>query len=384
MDKNFSFQIVPKIIFGEGVVSQVGSVAKKFGERALLVVDPGIVKAGLVESIVAPLRNENVEVHTFSGVEPEPWVETADEAGKMAQQERCSVVIGAGGGSVMDVAKAAAILATNSGKASDYQGLDLVKKPGLPKIMIPTTAGTGSEVTFTSVLSRKMPKMKAGINSRYLFPEVSILDPALTLSIPPEITATTGMDALTHAIEAYTSLQASPLSDMAAREAIKLIGRNLQTAVHKGGDVSARSNMLFGSLLAGIALANAGVGAVHALAYPLGGNFRIPHGVANGLLLSYVMKFNVRECVKKYADVGMLIGVSLEKEPVELSAEKAITAIEKLSEEINIPRRLRELKIEENHFPEMAEGAMKVSRPLENNPRKVSREDAILIYREAL
>ena len=384
MDKDFNFQIVPKIIFGEGAVSQVGSIAKKFGERALLVVDPGIVKAGLLESIVTPLHNENIEVHTFSSVEPEPWVETADAAGEMAQQERCSVIIGAGGGSVMDVAKAAAILATNPGKASDYQGLDLVKKPGLPKIMIPTTAGTGSEVTFTSVLSRKTPKMKAGINSRYLFPEAAILDPELTLSVPPEITATTGMDALTHAIEAWTSLHASPLSDMAAKEAVKLIGRNLQTAVHNGNDISARSDMLFGSLLAGIAIANAGVGAVHALAYPLGGNFRIPHGVANGLLLSYVMKFNVRECVKKYADVGVLIGISLEEESIELSAEKAITAIEKLAEEVNIPHRLRELKIEEKHFSEMAEGAMKVSRPLENNPRKVSKEDAISIYREAL
>jgi alcohol dehydrogenase len=284
----------------------------------------------------------------------------------------------------MDVAKAAAVLATNTGKASDYQGLDLVKKPGLAKIMIPTTAGTGSEVTFTSVLSRKKPKMKAGINGKYLFPEIAVLDPALTLTVPPQVTATTGMDALTHAIEAYTSLQASPLSDTIAREAIKLIGANLRTAVREGKNLPARSNMLMGSLLGGIAIANAGVGAVHALAYPLGGNFRIPHGTANGLLLSYVMQFNVSRCAEKYADVALLLGMPAEGDGQEIFAGKAISAVKKLGEDIKIPRRLRELNIEEKFFPEMADSAMKVSRPLENNPRKVSKEDALAIYTEAL
>jgi alcohol dehydrogenase len=350
----------------------------------LLVVDPAIVEAELLEPLIAPLRSEGLRVFTFSDVEPEPWVETADEAGRITREEKCDSVIGAGGGSAMDVAKAAAVLATNPGKASDYQGLDLVKKPGLPKIMVPTTAGTGSEVTFTSVLSRKKPKMKAGINGRYLFPEIAVLDPALTFTVPSQVTATTGMDALTHAIEAYTSLQASPLSDTIAREAIKLIGANLRTAVHEGENLTARSNMLLGSLLGGIALANAGVGAVHALAYPLGGSFRIPHGVANGLLLAYVMEFNASRCTEKYADAALLLGEQAEGDGPDSLAQKAISAVRKLGADIKIPRRLRELNIEEKYFPEMADSAMKVSRPLENNPRKVSKEDALAIYAEAL
>ncbi len=379
-----NFQIVPEIIFGEGALQQVGVTAKKFGEKVLLVIDPAISKAGLLELILKPLQEENLHVATFSDIEPEPWVEIADEAGKAAREEKCNSIIGVGGGSAMDVAKAASILVTNPGKACDYQGLELVKKPGLPKIMIPTTAGTGSEVTFTAVLSRREPKMKAGINSRYLFPEIAVLDPSLSVPLPPEPTATTGMDALTHAIEAYTSLQASPLSDIVAREAIKLIGANLKTAVRQGKNLNARSNMLLGSLLGGIALANAGVGAVHALAYPLGGSFRIAHGVANGLLLPYVMKFNVGECTDKYAEIAGLLGEKVSGLSTDSAAEKAISSIVKMSEDVSIPRRLSELRIDEKNFPEMADAAMKVTRPLENNPRKVSREDAISIYREAL
>ncbi len=379
----YDFQIVPRIIFGEGALKELGVQARKFGEKVLLVVDPGILKAGLIELILEDLQKENLDVSTFSDIEPEPWVETADEAAKMAKEEKVSCIIGVGGGSAMDVAKAASILATNAGKASDYQGLDLVKNAGLAKIMVPTTAGTGSEVTFTAVLSRKEPKMKAGINSHYLFPEIAILDPSLSVPLPPKTTATTGMDALTHAIEAYTSYQASPLSDIVAREGIKLIAANLRTAVHQGKNLNARSNMLLGSLLGGIALANAGVGAVHALAYPLGGSFRIAHGVANGLLLPYVMKFNVTGCVEKCADVALLFGESGEGVREEVLAEKAISLVVKLSEDIGIPRKLSELGIDEKNFPEMADAAMKVSRPLENNPRKVSKEDAISIYRTA-
>ena len=324
MVKKFSsFQVVPEIVYGEGAISRLGNLTKRFGDKALLVADPGIIEAGLHKPMLDSLDNENIQAFTFSDIEPEPWVETADEAGRIAKNEGCVCVIGVGGGSAMDVAKAASVLATNPGKASEYQGLELVKSPGLPKIMIPTTAGTGSEVTFTAVLSRKEPKMKAGINGKYLFPDIAILDPMLTLSLPPETTATTGMDAMTHAVEAYTSSQASPLSDITAREAIKLIGKILRSAVNEGKNKSARANMLMGSLLAGIALANAGVGAVHALAYPLGGSFRIPHGVANGLLLSYVMKFNAGECRDKYCQIAKLLS---ESSPGS-SPEEAVSAI---------------------------------------------------------
>jgi len=381
---NSDFQIVPRIIFGPGAADILAAEAKHLGKRALVVIDPSLVKTGQADSILAPLREKKIDVATFDNVEPEPWVETADEAGAAASKHKADTVIGVGGGSTMDVAKAAAVLATNDGKASDYQGLDLVEKPGLPSIMVPATAGTGSEVTFTAVLSRKKPRMKAGINSNFLFPKLAVLIPRLTLSVPRDVTATTGMDALTHAIEGFTSRQATVLSDMVASKAIAMIGANLKQAVEDGNDITARTNMLMGSLLAGIALANAGVGAVHSLSYPLGGNFRVPHGVANGLLLPYVMRFNIKHCAAKYAETANLLGEHTRGLKHNQAAEKAIIFVERLMQETGVPTKLGALGISREHFPEMASGAMKVTRPLENNPRTVNIEQAVSIYENAL
>lgn len=382
----FTFQIVPEIIFGRGAVEKVGKEAKRQGgSKALLIGDAGIARAGLLKKAEESLKKEGVKTVVFDGVEPEPWVEIADEAGEIAKEKNCDLIIGVGGGSSLDIAKAAAVLATNEGKARDYQGLNKVPKPGLPKIMIPTTAGTGSEVTFTAVLSSKEPRGKAGINSPYLFPELALLDPLLTLSVPPEITASTGMDALTHAIEAYTSLQASVITDALTLKAIELIAQNLPQAVAEGQNVEVREKMLLGSLLAGMALANAGVGAVHALAYPLGGLYRIPHGVANGLLLPYVMEFNLEKSLEKFARVAAAMGEETEGLSAKESAHRAVEAVNKLSGEIPIPRKLKELKakIGERDFPEMAASAMKVTRPLRNNPRLMTEGEAIKIYQKA-
>lgn len=386
LDNYFAFQVVPEIIFGKGVIEKVGKEAKKRGgNRALLISDAGISRAGLLKKVEGPLKREGVETIIFDEVEPEPWAETADAAGEMAKAQGCDLIIGVGGGSSMDLAKAAAVLATNEGQARDYQGLNKVPRPGLPKIMIPTTAGTGSEVTFTAVLSNKEPRGKAGINSPYLFPELALLDPLLTLSAPPGITASTGMDALTHAIEAYTSLQATVITDALALKAIKLIAPNLPQAVAKGQDAGAREKMLWGSLLAGMALANAGVGAVHALAYPLGGLYRIPHGVANGLLLPYVMEFNLEKSLEKFTRVAAAMGEESGGLSAKESAYQSVEAVNKLSGGIPIPRKLKELKagIEERDFPGMADSAMQVTRPLENNPRPVTAAEAIKIYRKA-
>lgn len=385
-DNFFAFQVVPEIIFGRGALEKVGKEAKKQrGSRALLISDAGIARVGLLKKVKEPLRKEGVEVIIFDEVEPEPWAETADAAGEIAKEKSCDLIIGVGGGSSMDLAKAAAVLATNEGKARDYQGLNKIPRLGLPKIMVPTTAGTGSEVTFTAVLSNKEPRGKAGINSPYLFPELALLDPLLTLSAPPEITASTGMDALTHAIEAYTSLQATAITDVLTLKAIELIAQNLLLAVVTGENVEVREKMLLGSLLAGMALANAGVGAVHALAYPLGGLYRIPHGVANGLLLPYVMEFNLEKSLEKFARVAAAMGEKTEGLSVKEAAHRSVKAVNKLSGEIPIPRKLKELKagIEERDFPGMATSAMKVTRPLENNPRPVTAEEAIKIYRKA-
>lgn len=377
---------MPKIIFGRGAVEEIGKeVKERGGSKILLVGDEGIAKAGLLKKVEEPLAKEGLEVTIFDKVEPEPWVEIADEAGRIARERNCNLIIGVGGGSSMDIAKAAAVLATNEGKARDYQGLNKVPKPGLPKIMVPTTAGTGSEVTFTAVLSNKEPKGKAGINSPYLFPELALLDPLLTLSAPAAITASTGMDALTHAIEAYTSLQATPISDALTLQAIELIAQNLRRAVVDGRNVEVREKMLLGSLLAGIGLANAGVGAVHALAYPLGGFYRIPHGVANGLMLPYVMEFNLARSREKFARVARAMGEEVEGLSLRESAQRAVEAVRELSGEMPVPRRLRELETEitAEDFPRMAASAMKVTRPLENNPRPMSGKEAMEIYEQA-
>jgi alcohol dehydrogenase len=307
-------------------------------------------------------------------------VEIADEAGALARREKCDFVLGVGGGSAMDTAKAAAILATNAGKAREYQGLDKVSKPGLPKGMIPTTAGTGSEVTFTAVFVNRDQKKKAGINSAFLYPELSILDPELTLNLPPAVTAFTGMDALAHAVESYTSTAANSVSEIFSLRAIRLIGRNLREAVFKGLNPEARANMLLGSLLAGIGLANAGVTAVHALAYPMGGEFQVPHGVANGMLLGPVMEYNVFSCPEKFAKIAEEMGEETEGRGVKEAALRGVEAVKRLSREIEMPQRLSDLGIPQGALPGMADEALKVARPLANNPRPVSREDAIRIY----
>ncbi|MEE9566516.1 MAG: iron-containing alcohol dehydrogenase, partial [Desulfobacteria bacterium] len=295
----------------------------------------------------------------------------------------CDLVVGVGGGSSLDVAKAVAMLVINGGTAEDYIGLEMVPMPGLPTIMIPTTAGTGSEVTFTAVFTMREKKAKGGINSRFMYPDLALLDPELTLSLPPNITATTGMDALTHAIEAFTSLQSNPMSDLVAKEAIALIGANLKRAVEQGDDLEARREMLLGSLLGGLALASAGVGACHALAYPLGAFFDIPHGMANAVLLPYIMDYNLSSAEAKYAEVGSLMGEKDPQQSGESAAEQSVKLVRRLSQNIGIPQRLRDLDIPESDIEKMAEMAMTVARPIANNPRKMTKEAATEIYEAA-
>jgi alcohol dehydrogenase len=379
----FSFRAAGEIVFGEGAIAGAGTIVKRHGgKKILLVVDPGFAKGGPLEKVTLPLEKEGLSFVLFDAVEPEPRAEVADRCGELAKKEKCDFVLGVGGGSAMDTAKAAAILATNEGRARDFQGLNKVPKPGLPKGMIPTTAGTGSEVTFTAVFINEEEKKKAGINSPFLYPELSILDPELTLSLPAAVTASTGMDALAHAIESYTSKAAGSISEMFSVEAIRQIGKSLRQAVHHGSDLPARSNMLLGSLLAGIGLANAGVTAVHSLAYPLGGIFRVPHGVANALLLPPVMEYNVFSCGEKFAKISEAMGEKVEGLSVREAAILAVNAVKRLAEDLGVPQRLSDLGIPEPAIPGMAEEAMKVTRPLENNPRPVSLGDAIRIYQK--
>jgi alcohol dehydrogenase class IV len=378
----FSFRAAGEIIFGVGAVNRLGAAVRKAGgKRVLVVADPGFAKTGSFLQVTQSLEREGLSLVLFDRVEPEPRTVVADQGGEVARKERCDFVLGVGGGSAMDTAKAAAVLATNGGQARDYQGLDKVPRPGLPKGMVPTTAGTGSEVTFTAVFINEEEKKKAGINSPHLYPEMSVLDPELTLSLPPAVTAFTGMDALAHAVESYTSKAAHSLSEMFSLEGIRLIGKSLRRAVEVGSDLDARSDMLLGSLLAGIGLANAGVTAVHSLSYPLGGRFRVPHGVGNGLLLPAVMEYNALSLPEKFARIAGAIGEKTEGLSAKKAALLAVEAVRRLARDIQVPMRLSDLGIPESAFPGMAEEALKVTRPLENNPRPVSFEDAIQVYR---
>lgn len=381
MQKIFSFQGAGEIHFGCGSIDQLADLSARYGSgKVLLVMDPFLSQGPLKDRLFGDLIQKGLTPVLFDQIEPEPSPASAEAGSGLARRKGCSLVIGIGGGSAMDTAKAVAMLALNKGKVSDYVGLDRVPKPGLPTILIPTTAGTGSEVTFTAVFTNRAAKTKGGINSRFLFPTIALLDPELTVSLPPQVTAQTGMDALTHAVEAYTSNKANPLSDMTAEKAISLIGQFLKKAVKNGKDLDAREGMLLGSLLAGMALANAGVGAVHAMAYPLGALFNISHGLANAVLLPYVLEFNRMACPERFAGVYQLLGGAATPISAPQGAQRCIKRISSLSQAIGIPKNLKELGIPKKAIRAMAEGAIKVARPIENNPRPITVKDIMALY----
>lgn len=379
-----TFQIKTKILFGRGGISSLGSIAREMGtSRYLLVADPSLEKHGIVEAARESLSGEGLQGTTFVEVEPEPYLDGADEAAQTGREMGSDLVIGMGGGSTMDTAKAAAILLTNDGLAQDYIGLNKVGLPSAATIMIPTTAGTGAEVTFTAVLTNRQTKAKGGINSPFLFPDIAILDPELTLSVPPDVTAATGMDALTHAIESVTSRSATVFTEALSCRAIRLISENLRRAVFHGHDIEARENMLLGSLLGGMALADAGVGAAHALAYPLGGHYRIPHGLANAVMIPHVMEFNLPAAERSLAMIAGYMGESVEGLSQRAAAAVAVGAVGTLCRDIGIPSTLIEMGIPRADIPMLVADALKVTRPVENNPRVLGEAGAKSIYEQA-
>jgi alcohol dehydrogenase len=383
--QSFTITQPTAIRFGIGAVNDLGAMVKQFGgSRVLLVVDPGVQAAGLTEAIIAPLAQLKIPYTIYDQVTPEPGLKLADQGLKVAQKAKADCVVGVGGGSALDVAKAIAILLTNGGKAADYIGLGKIKKPGVPKIMIPTTAGTGAEVTFTAVFINEKTNAKAGMNGDPLYPDAALLDPGLTVSLPPHVTAATGIDAFTHALESYVSNQAHYISEMYAIEAIDLISHNLRTAFANGGNLAARSAMLMGSLLGGKALAMAGVGLVHAMAYPLGGMFNTPHGLANAILLPYVVEYNLIGNLEKYATVAEIMGYDTEGLSEREAAEMVVDAIHQLNSDVGIPCSLSDLDIPRTDIPKMADIALTVTRPVENNPRRPSRDDVMAIYEAAI
>ncbi|MHB8828527.1 MAG: iron-containing alcohol dehydrogenase [Syntrophales bacterium] len=382
---NSLFSTTSRILMGPGCIDQIGTEVKSLkGGKIFVVTDPGIVKAGLLNSLLSPLKKAGIDYALFDGVEPEPRIEVVDKALSHLKESDCDSVIGLGGGSSIDIGKLVAAMAVNPGHISDYFGTDLLPTSGLPMIAIPTTAGTGSEVTPVAILSDEAEHLKKGVVSRYLFPSLALLDPALTTGLPPAVTAFTGMDALIHAMEAFTSVNANSLTDHLAFRAIELTSGNLLTAYANGNNLDARSKMLEGSLLAGMAFANAGVTAVHAFAYPVGGEFHhICHGLSNSIMLPHVFRFNMLGNLPKFAQISLAMGLPVEGMTDRGAAEEMLDFIEELMNDLNITRKLRDLQVPEDAIPRMAEGALKVTRLLANNPRKIAFEDAERIYREA-
>ena len=384
MNRLLDFRMSGRLILGVGAVEELPGVLRQLGAaRPLLVTDAGLTGAGLCDRVASGLASAGFACTVFDGVEPDPAIGIVDECLDAAGRGDCDVIVGLGGGSSLDIAKVTAIVLATVAEVTDYLGVDKIPARGRPTVMVPTTAGTGSEVTPIAVLSDKAEHLKKGIVSGHLYPDVALVDPALAVSLPPKVTAYTGVDALTHAVEAYTNRHAQPFIDTLALTAIRLIGENLRQAVAAGDDIRARYNMALASLYGGMCLGSVNTAAVHALAYPLGGTFDVPHGVANSLLLPYIMEFNRVGNEQKYANIAASLGADIEGLTGRQAAERSVSAVRELCSDVGIVSRMRDLGIPAGAIDEMAEAAMKVTRLLSNNPRDVNSEDARQIYRSA-
>jgi alcohol dehydrogenase class IV len=381
----FRFHTVPKIVAQVGAAADLGELSRGYGDRrALLVTDPGLRAIGLPEPSLRSLDAAGVAVEVFADVEADPAEATIYAATDAARRAKADLVIGFGGGSAMDVAKLVALLACSDQALADTYGVDKVTGRRLPLIQIPTTAGTGSEVSPIAVVTTGAAA-KMGIVSNTLYADCAVLDADLTLGLPPHVTAATGIDAMVHALEAYTSkIRKNPVSDALAREALALLGRNIRRVCADGSDRAARADMLLGSMLAGMAFANAPCAAVHALAYPIGAHFHVAHGLSNALVLPHVMRFNAPVASRHYAEIAPLMIPGLTGADEAERCARLIAGIETLIEDLGIERRLSQVGISHNHLPMLAAEAMDQQRLLVNNPRPVTEADALAIYQQAL
>ena len=376
---DFTFETAPRIVSASGGAARIGEIARGLGlKRAFVVSDPGLVAAGLVAPIEASLAAAGITAVLFTRVQADPPEEVVEEAVAAAREAFVDGVIGIGGGSSLDTAKLVALLVGHPQALPEIYGIGLAQGPRLPLVQVPTTAGTGSEVTPISIVTTPTHEKK-GVVSPLLLPDVALLDGTLTLGLPPRVTAMTGIDAMVHAIEAYTTrLKKNPLSDSLAVAALRLLWNNIRRVIADGSDVAARSAMLEGSMLAGMAFANAPVGAVHALAYPIGGHFHVPHGLSNALVLAPVMEFNLPAAEALYGDLARAIL------PGGGEGRDLVRAMADLVAEMPMEQRLRDVGISEGDIDLLAEDAMKVQRLLVNNPREVTLADAARLYRSVL
>ena len=378
-----TFSIPPTIITGAGASEKVGEQAKRLeASNVLIVTDPGIVKLGYVDQIVKNLNSANIATSIFSDVTPDPTLQNVKDGLKQYKAENCNGIVSIGGGSAIDCGKGIAMKLTNDGEFADYMGVDKIPNPGAMLIAIPTTAGTGSEVTKVTVITDTDRNVKMMLSSACLLPYVALVDPLLSLTTPPHLTAAVGVDALTHAIEAYISKRAQPLTDTLALNAIELISGSLRQAWADGGNIAARTDMMLGASIAGMAFSNSSVALVHGMSRPIGAYFHIHHGLSNAVLLLDVMEFSISGDPKRFADIAKAMGEQIDGLSPMKQADAAIKAVERLVNDIQMPR-LGEIGIDKTDFDEvveqMAADAIASGSPA-NNPRQVTQNEIIQLY----
>ncbi len=384
--RSYGVRLPTSVIYGVGASAAVGSEVRGLGKRALLVSDSVMVKLGYVDIIKKRIEAEGLEVIVYPKVDTEPMVAHVEEGLELYKSWECDFLVGLGGGSPIDVAKAIGILVTNGGTITDYMGLNKVRNPIPPVVAIPTTSGTGSEVTKNTIITDTVKDVKMLISSVLIVPKVAIDDPELTLTMPPSLTAATGLDAFTHALEAYISKKAHPFTDVLARSAISRIAKYIRRAWAVPDDIEARSEMMLAALEAGIAFSNSSVTIVHGMSRPIGALFHVPHGISNAVLLPVCMEFCMIGSLEKFADIARLMGEPVEGLPLWKAAERAVEAIRRLCEDLKIPS-ITGLGIDREKFiekiPKMAEDALASGSPA-NAPRVVTKEDIIELYKRAL
>jgi alcohol dehydrogenase len=371
----------PRLVFGNGCIKQFASGILTLGfNRVYIISAPQVLP--LYDSISSGIQEKGVDIQIDTSITKEPTIESFNGVLESARSYKPDVIVGIGGGSVLDVAKLVAAFVESDQSIYEVIGIGKLKERKTHLICLPTTSGTGSEVSPNAILLDSKDELKKGVISPYLVPDAAYVDPELTITIPPIITAETGVDALTHCIEAYANLNSHPIIDMFALEGIRLISSSLKRAVDNGTDIEARANLSLGSLYGGICLGPVNTAAVHALSYPLGGKYHIAHGLSNALLLPHVMEFNLAEMPERYANIADALGIRDATSKLEC-AQRGIDKVKELLRECGISTRLSELNIPHDRFEEMTLSALTVTRLLKNNPRKLTKDDALAIYEKA-
>ena len=378
----FTFELPTQIIFGPGSLSRLAEEAGRLAERVLVVSDPGVAAAGILDQVLTQVKTAGRRAEVTTEVEANPSIETVERASTRYRQSGSQWILAVGGGSAMDVGKAVALLVTHPGPLTAYEGVGKVPGPVAPLVCIPTTAGTGSEVTVFSVITDRARPFKMPIGSTHLLPRVALCDPELTVSMPQPLTAATGMDALTHAIECYSNTVYHPMSKTLALEAIRLIGGALRGAYANGRDLDTRTDMLLASTMAAMAFTRTRLGNVHAMSHPVGAHFNVPHGVANALLLPYVMDWNLPGCLETFPTIAAVLGEGTDGLAPRAAAMVAVDTVRQLARDLGIPERLRDVGVTREALPAMTRDAMQSGNVLVN-PRSTGHDEMLALFERA-